>query len=570
MGVSGGNRNRINEVETGHKPISIDIAYTLKKSICKISIKVKDQKIKNGTGFFMNISNTIKYLITNYHVINPDLINEDIEIEIWNHKKMKLNLNNYNIKYFKEPKDITVIEIKNSDEIYKDIKFLDYDKNYINGYEIYNNADVFSIEHPQGKSAACASGKIIKIYDYEFDHNISTDNGSSGCPIMLLNDNINLIQVIGIHKNSDKLEKINGGTFIGEIFKELNNDLENNKIKDNYNYIISEIIIEDKDINKNIRIINCYEEFIRNKKIRENPNLNEELNKDLMNEEEIRICEISINDKLIPFNYFHKFEEKGKYKIMYNFKKNLIRTCFMFYGCSSLTNIDLSNFNTQNITNMENMFFRCKSITNIDLSNFNTQNVNNMDHIFFRCESLTNIDLSNFNTENITNMDSMFFGCKLLTNINLSNFNTQNVINMNQMFCECKSLTNIDLSNFNTQNVTNMDYMFYKCESLKNIEFSNVNTQNITNMEYMFFRCESLTNIDLSNFNTENVTNMEYMFYKCKSLTNIDLSNFNTENVTNMGNLFYGCKSLTNIDLSNFNIYKMLLIWNICSMDVYH
>jgi len=201
----------------------------------------------------MKISNSIRYLITNYHVINPDIINEDIEIEIWNLKKMKLNLNNYNIKYFKERKDITVIEIKNSDEIYKDIKFLDYDKNYKNGYEIYNNADVFSINHTLGKSVECEKGKIIKINDYEFDHNISTDNDSSGCPIILLNDNINLIQVIGIHKNSDKSKKVNRGIFIGEIFKELNSNLINSKIKDNY--IISEIFIEDNYINQNIRII---------------------------------------------------------------------------------------------------------------------------------------------------------------------------------------------------------------------------------------------------------------------------------------------------------------------------
>ena len=256
MGVCGG--TIVSDAEK--KPLQIDIANTVIKSICKISIKMKDQKIKNGIGFFMNYANSLKYLISNYHVINPDLINEDIEIEIWNHKKKKLNLYNYNIKYFKEPKDITVIEIKNSDEIYKDIKFLDYDRNYINGYEIYNNVDVFSINFPFGKSVTYASGKILKIYDFEFGHNISIDNGSSGCPIILLNDN-NLIQVIGIHKNSYKSKNINGGTFIGEIFKEINNDLKDSKIKDNY--IISEIVIKDNDINKKISIIYCYEEFMR-------------------------------------------------------------------------------------------------------------------------------------------------------------------------------------------------------------------------------------------------------------------------------------------------------------------
>ena len=42
----------------------------------------------------------------------------------------------------------------------------------------------------------------------------------------------------------------------------------------------------------------------------------------------------------------------------------------MFYECNSLTNIDLSNFNTQNVTNMSYMFYECSSLTNIDLSNF--------------------------------------------------------------------------------------------------------------------------------------------------------------------------------------------------------
>ena len=44
----------------------------------------------------------------------------------------------------------------------------------------------------------------------------------------------------------------------------------------------------------------------------------------------------------------------------------------MFGGCNSLTNIDSSNFNTQNVTNMYFMFEGCNSLTNIDLSNFNT------------------------------------------------------------------------------------------------------------------------------------------------------------------------------------------------------
>ena len=65
--------------------------------------------------------------------------------------------------------------------------------------------------------------------------------------------------------------------------------------------------------------------------------------------------------------------------------------------------------------------------------------------MFFNCKSLTNLNLSNFNTQNVTNMESMFGGCKSLTNLNLSNFNTQNVTNMADMFVGCKSLTKTNI-----------------------------------------------------------------------------------------------------------------------------
>ena len=50
------------------------------------------------------------------------------------------------------------------------------------------------------------------------------------------------------------------------------------------------------------------------------------------------------------------------------------------------------------------------------------------------------IKLSNFNTNNVTNMEYMFIGCSSLEELNLSNFNTNNVTNMKSMFGECSSL----------------------------------------------------------------------------------------------------------------------------------
>ena len=41
----------------------------------------------------------------------------------------------------------------------------------------------------------------------------------------------------------------------------------------------------------------------------------------------------------------------------------------MFYNCSKLMNLNLSNFNTQNVTNMSQMFWNCNSLKNLNLSN---------------------------------------------------------------------------------------------------------------------------------------------------------------------------------------------------------
>ena len=47
----------------------------------------------------------------------------------------------------------------------------------------------------------------------------------------------------------------------------------------------------------------------------------------------------------------------------------------MFSGYSSLESIDLSSFNTNNVTEMNSMFEGFSSLESINLSSFNTNNV---------------------------------------------------------------------------------------------------------------------------------------------------------------------------------------------------
>ena len=59
----------------------------------------------------------------------------------------------------------------------------------------------------------------------------------------------------------------------------------------------------------------------------------------------------------------------------------------MFYGCSSLRELNLSNFNTNNVTYMRYMFYGCSSLKELNLSNFNTNNVTNMSYMFSGCSN---------------------------------------------------------------------------------------------------------------------------------------------------------------------------------------
>ena len=60
---------------------------------------------------------------------------------------------------------------------------------------------------------------------------------------------------------------------------------------------------------------------------------------------------------------------------------------------------------------MRTMFHRCSSLKELNLSNLNTNNVTNMGGMFYGCYSLIELNLSNFNTNNVTNMRGMFYGC---------------------------------------------------------------------------------------------------------------------------------------------------------------
>ena len=49
----------------------------------------------------------------------------------------------------------------------------------------------------------------------------------------------------------------------------------------------------------------------------------------------------------------------------------------------------------------------------LDLSKWNTNNVTNISYLFYECSSLSSLpDISKWNTKNVTDMSWMFYACK--------------------------------------------------------------------------------------------------------------------------------------------------------------
>ena len=200
------------------------IIEQMENNICKIKIgEVK------GTGFFCTIpfpnkDKMLNVMMTNNHVINNKLLydyNSKIEIYIKKENKIKeIDLND-RLKYTNIEYDITIIEIKEKDNIKNFLELDDYIKNDIlennnNNYYQYIDKTIYIIQFPEGELSV-SYGVLNNIYEdkkYNFIHKCSTKAGSSGSPILNLNN-----KIIGIHKEGTK-QKVNIGAFLSYPIKE--------------------------------------------------------------------------------------------------------------------------------------------------------------------------------------------------------------------------------------------------------------------------------------------------------------------------------------------------------------
>ena len=454
-----------------------------------------------------------------------------------------------------------MIEILDDDEFIKDVDFLSYDLNYIKyGYDYYLNKEIFILQHPYGEEMHSSIGKIISIKNFEFMHNAGACQGSSGSPVILIENNC----IIGIHKKNLKNSEIKTGTFIGKLFDSF---VINSKLQKRIQNIKNNINIENNEI--------------KNEEPQNNTNNSENLSQEKDIEE---IC--NKNNLELDSENDYKNILTLKYKIQENrgnvllFSKHFVSQCgkkFLMFinneGKKLCSQMDISKMKITNnilevklkkiddeVTTLEDMFKGTDLIFISGFSSFDSNKLFDISYMFSDCENLSEIiDIDFLDTSNVKKMDHIFYNCKSIESLpDISKWDTSNVARINHMFEGCEKIKSLpDLSKWNMNNVTHMKHLFSKCKSLISLpDISKWDISKVKDISHLFSFCESLLSIpDIQRWSIKNIESMNSLFYGCKSLKSIpDISKWKTNKVKDMQNLFNGCENIT--ELPNITKWK--------------
>ena len=235
------------------------ILVQMEKYICKINIKGNQ-----ATGFFCKIpipnkNKMLHVFMTNNHIIDEEFLNTKngkIKLDIKNEEDYKkLDLNDRKT-YTNKDYDVTIIELKEADDIKNYLELDDIIINDIlnkeNKIKEYKNETLYIMQYPINKlsSSFGVLSDILESKKYEFYHTCCTRAGSSGSPILNLKN-----KLIGIHKLGHKNKKFNIGTFLNFPIKDFiqiyyKNDNNDNKInnimnENNININNNELLIKE-------------------------------------------------------------------------------------------------------------------------------------------------------------------------------------------------------------------------------------------------------------------------------------------------------------------------------------
>ena len=93
--------------------------------------------------------------------------------------------------------------------------------------------------------------------------------------------------------------------------------------------------------------------------------------------------------------------------ILININNEIFKKIQLFNYCRSLTSLNLSNFNTRNVTNMGNMFDSCSGLTSLDLSKWDISEGTIITNMFKGCSNSLTIRMKGCSEDTINKVTSV-------------------------------------------------------------------------------------------------------------------------------------------------------------------
>ena len=248
-----------------------------------------------------------------------------------------------------------------------------------------------------------------------------------------------------------------------------------------------------------------------------------------------------LNNKLMDAETFLcvRKDFKGKLHLPIN-----ASTCSFMFVDINVPKIDLTEFDTTNVVDMDYMFLEANLGDSLSLVSSTSTQINNTE------SSSTKANLGDsFSLGSPTNAQANTPDRNILT------LNTEGVTTMSGMFKDCK-VKHLDLRNLRTNNVTDFSDMFCSCNDLIDLNVDGFDTSNAEDFHGMFQGCIKLTQLNVKHFNVDNVLHMSCLFSKCLRLKVIDLESWNFSQVSDANEMFAYCEKLEKI-IANFN-FKMI------------
>jgi surface protein len=246
-----------------------------------------------------------------------------------------------------------------------------------------------------------------------------------------------------------------------------------------------------------------------------------------------------------------------------------------FLGCSNMeyTATDYPNLSSSFSSDIASMFYLCSSITSLDLSNWqNTDRITgNCGNAFHTTSNCTLYDLTGWDVSNITNASNWFLYAGYNTGIGgteikMPDMNWASATNFATMFMRANAV--VDLSNWtfpnSGNNAFNSTFYFAGYGATREFRTAGVgnkldlstwnNTNWINSLINTWGYFQNSTEINLTGWDFTNVKTWSGAFNQCTNLEEIPgMANFRIASggTAQVGNMFNGCKK---IDFTNHNL----------------